>query len=99
MTSSYYFIMVLLLPYYTHCTHCTLYTHYAPYAHYTYYALEVLLLYSTVDEFVMTNLMNYGGKPLVSAEQAKLNLNSTTAEGGASEGALDSEAADALSNP
>jgi len=59
--------------------------------------LEVLLLYSTVDEFVMTNLMNYGGKPLVSAEQAKLNLNSTPAEGAtAAEGALDSEAADAL---
>ena len=57
----------------------------------------MLLLYSTVDEFVMTNLMNYGGKPLVSAEQAKLNLNSTTAEGTATEGALDSEAADALS--
>jgi len=57
----------------------------------------VLLLYSTVDEFVMTNLMNYGGKPLVSAEQAKLNLNSTPAEGAtAAEGALDSEAADAL---
>ena len=58
----------------------------------------MLLLYSTVDEFVMTNLMNYGGKPLVSAEQAKLNLNSTTAEGAASDGALDSEAADALSS-
>ena len=56
----------------------------------------MLLLYSTVDEFVMTNLMNYGGKPLVSAEQAKLNLNSTPAEGAAAEGALDSEAADAL---
>merc|ERR1711933_221730 len=25
------------------------------------------------DEFVMTNLMNYGGKPLVSAEQVKLS--------------------------
>jgi TNF receptor-associated protein 1 len=36
--------------------------------------VEVLLLYSTVDEFVMTNLMNYGGKSLVSAEQAKLDL-------------------------
>merc|ERR1740130_1587515 len=35
--------------------------------------------------------------PLVSAEQAKLNLNSTPAEGAtAAEGALDSEAADAL---
>ena len=36
--------------------------------------MEVLLLYSTVDEFVMTNLMNYGGKSLVSAEQAKLSV-------------------------
>ena len=36
--------------------------------------VEVLLLYSTVDEFVMTNLMNYGGKSLVSAEAAKLDL-------------------------
>ena len=38
--------------------------------------VEVLLLYSTVDEFVMTNLMNYGGKTLVSAEQAQLDLDS-----------------------
>ena len=36
--------------------------------------VEVLLLYSTVDEFVMTNLMSYGGKSLVSAEAAKLDL-------------------------
>jgi len=36
--------------------------------------VEVLLLYSTVDEFVMTNLMNYGGKSLVSAEAAKLDV-------------------------
>jgi len=36
--------------------------------------IEVLLLYSTVDEFVMNNLMNYGGKTLVSAEEAKLAL-------------------------
>ena len=43
--------------------------------------LEVLLLYSTVDEFVMTNLMNYGGKSLVSAENAQLNLDK--AEGAA----------------
>jgi len=58
--------------------------------------LEVLLLYSTVDEFVMSNLMSYSGKPLVSAEQAQLNLNSTTPEGDAAEGALDTEAADGL---
>ena len=36
--------------------------------------VEVLLLYSTVDEFVMNNLMNYGGKSIVSAEAAKLDL-------------------------
>jgi len=36
--------------------------------------IEVLLLYSTVDEFVMNNLMNYGGKSIVSAEAAKLDL-------------------------
>jgi len=58
--------------------------------------LEVLLLYSTVDEFVMTNLMNYGGKSLVSAEQAKLNLNSTPAEGAAAEDTLDGKVADGL---
>ena len=78
-----------------HSTHSTYYAHSA---HSTYYDLEVLLLYSTVDEFVMTNLMNYGGKSLVSAEQAKLNLNSTPAEGAAAEDALDGKAAHALSN-
>lgn len=36
--------------------------------------LEVLLVYSTVDEFVMTNLMSHGGKSLVSAEAARLDL-------------------------
>ena len=30
--------------------------------------------YSTVDEFVMTNLMSYSGKSLLSAENAKLSL-------------------------
>ena len=35
--------------------------------------VEVVLLYSTVDEFVMNNLMNYQGKTLVSAEAAKLD--------------------------
>jgi TNF receptor-associated protein 1 len=42
--------------------------------------VEVLLLYSTVDEFVMNNLMNYAGKSLVSAEAAKLDLDSSTSE-------------------
>jgi len=41
--------------------------------------MEVLLLYSSVDEFVMNNLMNYGGKSLVSAEAAKLDLGSDSA--------------------
>jgi len=40
--------------------------------------VEVLLLYSTVDEFVMNNLMAYSGKTLVSAEQAKLDLDDTS---------------------
>ena len=39
----------------------------------------MLLLYSTVDEFVMSNLMNYGGKSLLSAENAKLDLDAPTA--------------------
>jgi HSP90 family molecular chaperone len=38
--------------------------------------MEVLLLYSTVDEFVMSNLMNYASKSLVSAEAAKLDVDS-----------------------
>jgi len=36
--------------------------------------IEVLLLYSTVDEFVMNNLMSYEGKSLVSAETADLDV-------------------------
>ncbi|KAL1527886.1 hypothetical protein AB1Y20_009262 [Prymnesium parvum] len=36
--------------------------------------IEVLLVYSAVDEFVMTNLMTYGGKSLASAENAKLDV-------------------------
>eukprot|EP00966_Prymnesium_polylepis_P027495 635677-Prymnesium_polylepis.1 len=40
---------------------------------------QVLLLYSTVDEFVMSNLMNYGGKSLLSAENAKLDLDAPSA--------------------
>ena len=40
----------------------------------------MLLLYSTVDEFVMNNLMNYSGKSLVSAESAKLDLDSKNDE-------------------
>jgi len=52
--------------------------------------VEVLLLYSTVDEFVMTNLMNYGGKSLVSAEAAKLDVETPESS------ALSAEAAKAL---
>jgi TNF receptor-associated protein 1 len=55
--------------------------------------LEVLLLYSTVDEFVMTNLMSYAGKSLVSAEQAKLSVASDDTEGA---DALGGEEADEL---
>ncbi len=42
--------------------------------------VEVLLMYSTVDEFVMNNLMSYSGKSLVSAEAAKLDLDAKTEE-------------------
>jgi len=42
--------------------------------------IEVLLLYSTVDEFVMTNLMSYSGKSLISAEAAKLDLSDSHAD-------------------
>ena len=42
--------------------------------------VEVLLLYSTVDEFVMTNLMSYSGKSLLSAENAKLSLDTPAEE-------------------
>ena len=45
--------------------------------------LEVLLLYSTVDEFVMSNLMNYASKSLVSAEAAKLDVDSKSEDGNA----------------
>lgn len=39
--------------------------------------VEVLLLTSTIDEFVMTNLNNYAGKTLETAENAKLVLTPT----------------------
>lgn len=45
--------------------------------------VEVLLLYSTVDEFVMTNLMQYSGKSLISAEAAKLAVEDSSASGAA----------------
>ena len=53
--------------------------------------MEVLLLYSTVDEFVMTNLMNYGGKSLISAEQAKLKVADDAASGADSLGGAEAE--------
>jgi len=52
--------------------------------------IEVLLLYSTVDEFVMSNLMTYGGKSLLSAENAKLDLEAAASD------ALGEEEAEAL---
>jgi HSP90 family molecular chaperone len=36
--------------------------------------IEVLLLTSTIDEFVMNTLMNYSGKALESVENAKLSV-------------------------
>eukprot|EP00316_Scyphosphaera_apsteinii_P011521 CAMPEP_0119326942 /NCGR_PEP_ID=MMETSP1333-20130426/69600_1 /TAXON_ID=418940 /ORGANISM="Scyphosphaera apsteinii, Strain RCC1455" /LENGTH=689 /DNA_ID=CAMNT_0007335385 /DNA_START=38 /DNA_END=2107 /DNA_ORIENTATION=+ len=53
--------------------------------------IEVLVLTSTIDEFVMTNLSTYSSKKLESAENAKLNLKPT--EGAES---LSKEAADHL---
>lgn len=53
--------------------------------------IEVLLLYSTVDEFVMSNLMSYSGKSLLSAENAKLDLDKPT-----DAAALDEAEAEAL---
>jgi TNF receptor-associated protein 1 len=35
---------------------------------------EVLFLYNTIDDFVMSNLRNYGGRPLKSAEDASIKL-------------------------
>ena len=51
--------------------------------------VEVLLLHSTIDEFVMTNLMNYSGKKLESAENAKLAVD----RAGGDDGLSDAEAA------
>lgn len=35
---------------------------------------EVLFLYHTVDDFVMTNLKTYNGRPIVSAESSSINF-------------------------
>jgi TNF receptor-associated protein 1 len=36
---------------------------------------EVLFLYNTIDDFVMSNLRNYNGRELVSAEDSKVDFN------------------------
>lgn len=57
-------------------------------------ALEVLYLYEPVDEFVMSGLKEYGGKALVSADNADIELGDTDAQ---SKGeALSEEESDAL---
>ena len=58
--------------------------------------VEVLLLYSTVDEFVMNNLMSYAGKSLVSAEAAKLDVDGKDAAAG--KAALSEAEAEALAS-
>ena len=35
---------------------------------------EVLLLYNTIDDFVMTNIRNFAGREMVSAESSNVNL-------------------------
>lgn len=39
---------------------------------------EVLLLYSTIDDFVMSNIKNYSGRELVSAETSTIDLGDAT---------------------
>jgi len=61
--------------------------------------IEVLYLYSTVDEFVMSNLMNYGGKSLISAENASdLDVEKKESEDALSEADSDSLKAWMLEN-
>lgn len=41
---------------------------------------EVLFLYNTIDDFVMSNLKNYAGRPLKSAEDQGINLDEELSE-------------------
>lgn len=41
---------------------------------------EVLFLYNTIDDFVMSNLKNYSGRPLKSAEDASIDLSAEDTE-------------------
>jgi len=41
---------------------------------------EILFLYNTIDDFVMTNLKAYGGRPLKSAEDASIKLDDELSE-------------------
>lgn len=41
---------------------------------------EVLLLYNTIDDFVMSNIKTYSGRTLVSAEQSSINFDESAAD-------------------
>jgi len=58
------------------------------------HGIEVLFLYTTIDDFAMANIKNFGGRPLISAETSSVDLNSerpVDAEKDIRENALDSE--------
>jgi TNF receptor-associated protein 1 len=40
------------------------------------HGIEVIFLYSTIDDFVMNNVKTFGGRPLISAETSSVDLNS-----------------------
>ncbi len=40
------------------------------------HGIEVLFLYTTIDDFAMANIKNFGGRPLISAETSSVDLNS-----------------------
>ncbi len=70
-------------------------------------AVEVLFLYSSIDDFVMNNLREYGGRKLVTAETADINPDTLKgvsaakgeAEGKGKEGEASTPPSDAPSSP
>ncbi len=46
----------------------------SPYLRPRKYDKEVLLLYNTIDDFVMSNVKTYAGRDLVSAEDSSVDL-------------------------
>ena len=58
------------------------------------HGIEVLFLYTTIDDFAMANIKTFGGRPLISAETSSVDLNSerpVAAEADKAELALDAE--------